>query len=332
MPDTLARLFETLPASTDGDRFSAALIDDGPHRIARDVNGNPVLLIAVQSSEALPPPPLILEHMSVQHDVLCRLAGEEGKEESRTFTLVRCTTHELGEHFLRVLGPIVEMLGTEPTRKACALAIHRIAKLFEALQQPSARTTQGLFAELVVFDSASCPVELARAWHIEPEDRFDFNSGSVRIEVKSTSGEQRVHHFSLEQVRPTADVEVYVVSIRIARAANGLSLGELLDRVRGRLGSESELLLRFDQVVSESLGGGAHRALRERFDDQLARASMRIYRGEDVPSVDPDLPTGVAGVRFTSELDHLTPLSRSSLSDSLPLLGMLAGADVQSCL
>lgn len=312
-PADLLALYRSLQPGEADDRLSAVPIPGLRHRIARAASGGPVLLVSVQPSDSAPPPPLVLEHLTVQHDVLCRVVAPDGAEETGTFTVVRCTSPELGEHFLRVLHPIVEAVGPEPTRRDAAGAVRRLAELFQALQAPPRQSAQALFAELLVIATSHDPVALARAWHVEPEDRFDFSSGPERVEVKSTSGETRRHHFSLEQVRPEADVQVLVVSVRVVRAAEGLTLGTLLDRVRGLLAGDADLLLHVDHVVAESLGGTLRRALRERFDEEVAWASLQLYRAEDVPAVDPELPPGVSGVRFVAELDRAQPVQRDEL-------------------
>ncbi|MEM8556305.1 MAG: PD-(D/E)XK motif protein [Bacteroidota bacterium] len=314
-PAELLARYRSLQPGEAEDRLSAVPLPGLRHRIARAASGGPVLLVAVQPSDSAPPPPLVLEHLTVQHDVLCRVVAPDGTEETVTLTVVRCTSPELGEHFLRVLHPIVEAVGPEPTRRDAVGAVRRLAELFQALQAPPRQSAQALFAELLVIASSRDPVALTRAWHVEPEDRFDFSGGPERIEVKSTSGETRRHHFSLEQVRPEADVQVLVVSVRVVRAADGLTLGALLDRVRGLLAGDTDLLLRVDHVVAQSLGGSLRRALRERFDEEVARASLRLYQAEDMPAVDPDLPPGVSGVRFTSELDLVQPLGCAEIGE-----------------
>lgn len=309
-PAELLALYRSLQPGEAEDRLSAASLPGLRHRIARAASGGPVLLVAVQPSSSAPPPPLVLEHLAVQHDVLCRVVAPNGTEESGTFTMVRCTSPELGEHFLRGLHPIVEAVGPEPTRQQASAAVRQLAELFQALQAPPRESAQALFAELLVIARARDPVALAQAWHMEPEDRFDFSSGPERIEVKSTSGETRRHHFSLEQVRPEAEVEVLIVSVRVVRAAAGLMLGALLDRVRTLFAGDADLLLHVDHVVAESLGGSLRRALRERFDEEVALSSVQLYRANDVPSVDSDLPPGVSGVRFVAELDGVPPLNQ----------------------
>jgi hypothetical protein len=304
----LLTLYRSLQPGEADDRLSAVPIPGLRHRIARGASGGPVLLVSVQPSDSPPPPPLVLEHLTVQHDVLCRVVAPDGTEETGTFTVVRCTSPEFGEHFLRVLQPIVEAVGQKPTRRDAAGAVRRLAELFQALQAPSRQSAQALFAELLVIATSRDPIALARAWHVEPEDRYDFSSGPERVEVKSTSGETRRHHFSLEQVRSEADVQVLVASVRVVRAAEGLTLGALLDRVRELLSGDADLLLRLDHVVAQILGETLRRALRERFDEEVARASLRFYRAEDVPAVSSSLPPEVSNVRFFSILDGSPPL------------------------
>ena len=48
--------------------------------------------------------------------------------------------------------------------------------------------------------------------HNIPEEKFDFNAYSEKIEVKTTSNFERVHVFTAEQSNPTMD-SVYTIQV-----------------------------------------------------------------------------------------------------------------------
>src|SRR4029078_3598315 len=97
-------------------------------------------------------------------------------------------------------------------------AIATIVELFRSLQAPPRKSVQGLWSELFLIAEARHPTLLLRAWHATPGDRYDFNLGTARLEVKSVAGAVRHHHFSLAQLSPTGGTTALVASLFIERA------------------------------------------------------------------------------------------------------------------
>ena len=177
----------------------------GLHRIAKDASGAPSVLIKTADGTAVPrPTPILLEHLAVQHNVDCHIFRSDGTTEEGRFTMVRCVgaDRDLHAHFLRVMAPVVAGLGAAPSRREVGRAISQLAELFQSSSQPSRKSVQGLWAELLLIANSRRPDVLVDAWHGDPEEVFDFSSRDQRVEVKSAAGEIRRHHFSLRQARP----------------------------------------------------------------------------------------------------------------------------------
>jgi hypothetical protein len=79
----------------------------------------------------------------------------------------------------------------------------------------------------------------------------------------------------------------------------------LVDEIRSRLAGDASLLLKLDRVIVQTLGEGLRLAWDERFDRQLARASLVFYQASDIPAVDPSVPAQVSDVRFRVSLDGI---------------------------
>ena len=224
----------------------------------------------------------------------------------RRVSVIRCRSEDptLHEHFLRAMSPIISLLPMEPTRAQVAAAVNTLVELFSRASQPPRKTIQGLWAELFVIWRATDPAVLLRAWHAEPEDRFDFTDDKQRIEVKTASGRGRIHGFSHEQLRPPAGCRALVASVLMERAAGGQSLINLIDDIRQRI-ADPELLVRLDLVVATTLGFEWRAAHDERFDRQLAEESIRFLDARTIPSVPDDLPPEVTEVHFRVDLTSL---------------------------
>jgi len=309
MPD-LITVFEDLEtpvaAAAAGLRFIALPIPgDERHRLGKDENGAPALLVSVAARSGHGwLAPITLEHLAVQHDVACRVSRPDGTTEDGQFTVLRCrsTDPALHTYFLRVAGSIVTLLGATPSHSDVSMAIDRLVELFRALDAPPQKSVQGLWAELFLIARARDSAALVRAWHKLPGDRFDFSAGGHRIEVKSAVGRVRQHYFSVEQLRPVAEMRLLIASLFVERAGAGTSLGDLVTQVRTKVSSDAELLLHVDRIVSLTLGSRWPHGQDERFDRELAENSLAFFEPATIPQIGSDLPLGVSEVRFRANL------------------------------
>lgn len=305
----LIELFQSVEpiATSDSDnRFSAVPISGyEPHRLGKDALSRPLLLISIlnvrnQSQHT----PIVLEHLRVQHNLTCRVSRSDGTFEEGVFTVVRCTGEDaiLHDYFLKVMSTIIISIGDRSTQSDVVYAMNQLIELFRAMTKPPQKSLQGLWAELFLISESHQPDVLIQAWHVVPEDRYDFAMDNQRIEVKSFSGNLRLHYFSLEQLHPPEGVKALVASMSVERSQAGVSIADLREKIQVRLGSNLDSLLHIDSIVALTLGDAWHQASDVRFDERLAEESLVFYETSKIPSVNPNLPTGVSGVRFRSDL------------------------------
>lgn len=306
----LISIFDDIP-SADHSTIATPVFSAVPipsyeqHRVAKDAFGLPVILISV-ADPALSVNPLsvALEHLTVQHDITCRISNPDGLAEEGRFTIVRCTSADriLHVYFLRIVAAVIGSLGNMPTRLDVSQAVSKLVELFRAMSEAPRKSVRGLWAELFLIAQAHNPAILVGAWHAMPEDKYDFAAGSQRIEVKSASSRTRQHYFSLEQLHPPANATVLVASLFVERAGAGVSLGELIDEARSRVSGNPNLVFHIDKTVALVLGESWRSAMEERFDRELAQESLAFFEAESIPTVSPELPLGVTEVRFKSDL------------------------------
>jgi hypothetical protein len=227
-----------------------------------------------------------------------------GRTVEGIFTLITYTGTQppIRSLFLRVLAEVLETLGDECSTSELCGRFEALVSLFAALVRPQRKTIQGLWAEMLVISVASEPSVLVNAWHSEPTDRYDFNSGSERIEVKSAFGSVRRHHFGLVQLTPPSGTRAIVASVLVQRSAGGTSIQDLWRRIRDQVRSSGESALRVDQVVSESLGDGLVAALDTAYDEESAAESISFISVEDVPRVPGPLSPAISDVHFSVDL------------------------------
>jgi len=164
---------------------------------------------------------------------------------------------------------------------------------------------------------------LIEAWHNTPEDIFDFSAGKERIEVKSSSGVLRCHHFSYEQLHPHGDTSVLIASLFVNKISKGCNIFSLLDKIQERLGDESLLIQRVNQIVSATIGSGWRQAVDMNFDTEIAASSLAYYNHSSIPSVQSPLPQGITKVHFQADLSLCKPINILRIHDRGALFNAL---------
>lgn len=329
MSADILRLFAALPlppGDSAAGRFSAQPVPGMPAcSIGKDAVGNPVLL--VETDESGPRgsgEPVTMEHLSVLHNVDCRLQSHEGGTNTARFSVVRCCGGDrtLHEYFLRALSPILGALPPRPQRRQVVDAINTLVELFRRVTQPPRKTAQGFWAELFVIRSARDPAHLLRCWHTTPEDRFDFAEGGQRLDVKAAGGRLRAHHFSSEQLRPPVGALSVIASVLIEQSAGGESVNDLIEQIRRRV-SEHELLVHLDAVTALTLGTEWRAANDVRFDRQLANESLRFLDARTIPNIPAGVPPEISEVHFRVDLTNHPLTLPDDVAQSMGLFGAM---------
>lgn len=315
----LRALFAMLPTPplvpTEAPLVTALPVPERPcFRVARNGSNHPLLLLE-STGMATSAPPLALEHLRIEYARPCRVQSPEGTLNAGVFTIFACTSADpvLRDYFLLVGGALVSATPQDPQPGAVAQAIETMAELFRALQAPARSSVQGLWGEVFLIAESRDHASVARAWRVAIDDRFDFSSQASRVEVKSTRGVNRMHHFSLEQLRPPTGVRGFVASLRVEYAGGGTSIEDLLTELRASLSNEPDLLFRVESVVATTLGIAYRTGIAERYDREAALTSLAYYRMEDVPSIHAVLPPAVTDVRFRSDLSAVAPVQDRTL-------------------
>lgn len=297
-------------------------------RLAKDTLGFPTLLLSADKSYVRRRShPIALENLRVLPDVECRITHPDGFVEEGRFTIISCISdsQSLQAYFLRVASTVLLSVSAEPSELEVVKTVDSLVELFQALIRPPRKSVQGLWAELLIIDLSRKPNVLLDAWHTLPDDIYDFSSGTQRIEVKSASEHVRRHHFTLEQLNPPAGTIALIASLFVNRSGAGLSLGDLLNRVRDKVAGTTDLAFILERVVAGTLGHNWEYGLEERFDYETARQSLAFYDASNVPSVDPKLREGVSHVRFQSDLSRSEPVKLAEYKQFGSLFAALRG-------
>lgn len=328
----IPEIFESLPlpqqSSASSCSFSAfPLAGDTSHKLAKDEGGCPCLLVATgAAAKTQTRVPLVLENLAVLFDLRCQVSSPNAPTQTGTFTVLKCVAADLvvRAYFLSLLKGISAAIGRASDRAKVASVIEDLVELFRSLGNVPKKEIQGLWGELLLIYQAKDPVTLASAWRCETGDRYDFNKGAERIEVKTTSQRARQHHFSLEQLCPPSGTQLVVASVIVQRSGAGMSVFDLLDAIRIKTARQPQLHLRMTRQLHETLGNTWQSARNIRFDLEAAVESLRYFDSVQIPCVSSPLPEGVSNVSFVASLEGIAQLSAKAFVNSGALVRSLS--------
>lgn len=323
MAIALGPLFDGLPSiSADRLIYSVARIPSFPsYFVGKDNEGKACLLIAVSEQDDKQHAPIRLESLEVLFEVPS-LIRHAGKVVEGTFTVARCRScdPEIIRYFLSIAETLLRILGPTPRRAAIREAVNQIAHIFQRLQTPPSKPVNGLFGELFLIRQSRNPFRTISAWRPQEISRFDFNTGDIRIDVKTASGRRRIHAFSYEQCNPPSGTVAIVASLFAERAAGGGSLRDLIREIESLVATNADLIMKLHKTVAETLGSSIQEALSIRFDLQLASSSLEFHDLRSVPAIRGEAPAYVSDIHFQSDLSNCPKVDMAKLLERQPAI------------
>ena len=312
--------FERLQYHSAGeDTYKVLSIPGLQHKLGKSVEGYPMFFVCANES-TYQSPDIIREMLSVEFNRLCQLSTYDGITE-RAYAIITLHSLEwmLQSTFIDVFMLMLQQMQSLPSRKELAVEVENLITIFSALQNPPMKKMQGLWGELLVIDKSKYPEVLINAWNSYPNAKFDFTMGRDKIEVKTTSTENRAHHFSLDQLNPSPNSRLLIASIIVRESGKGnggMSVRNLYDQIVGKVTGAKERLDLY-RIMAETVGKDITKLDSVYFDYTAASDSLLYYRAQDIPRIKKnDVPAGVTDVKFTSSLtDVIDVFSLDCASD-----------------
>lgn len=306
----LIDLFDNLAIPDGGERiFNALPIPNYPnYRIAIDHDGNPVLLLSVTNGvKGILLKNFKLKYLQLLLNVECKIF-ENGNNSFKTFTVITFTNTDrnLQEYFLRISETLIRTLESNPTQQQVIDSLNKFIEVFRSLSDIPTNTVHGLWSELFIINNSRNPEILLNYWHNIPEEKFDFNSGEEKIEVKSNANFERIHIFSSEQLNPPLGSEVLIASVFIRQSSTGKDIGQLLDSISAKIQYDVQLIEKLNRIVCATLGNTLEQSIKLKFDYKIAQDSLQFYRCEDISKIEKiNIPNEVSDVKYKSDLSKI---------------------------
>lgn len=278
-----------------------------PHRIGCTPNGQPMFFIECADNDRTSD--IKLEMFKVQFNRKCLITDiEDNQTVERTYSIIYLNSdkQDLQKYFLQVVTLILMRLPQMPSTSVLKQEISKIIALFTAPPKFSKEVIRGLWAELFVIEEGRDPEYLIKAWHVEAEDKYDFNDSECKVEVKSTTGSIRSHVFALEQLNPNKGSRLLIASVFVNQIGVGLSIFDLMETICSKI-TDTEAAIKLKELIYKTVGPHVDESAKLYFDYQLAHDTYRLYDYVDVPSISiSNVPATVTGVHFKSDLTEVT--------------------------
>jgi hypothetical protein len=304
----------------DGESFViAALPSIKNHKLGISLSRQPMFFIRCDERTKSASIDTNLEFISVQFNRQCQLINGVGKIEEGVYTIISLKTDSdyLQEYFLKIVYLLVKNLSEQPLLKDLKIEIEKLINLFTKFSKPALETIQGLWAELLIIEQSKDPKYLVQSWHNSSSDKYDFNDGNDKIEVKSTAQSRRVHSFSLEQLIPNSKSKLIVSSILTIETGTGTSVFDLVELIESKL-KDPNLIYRINEMVASTLGKDFEKAFDIYFDYKFSVDSIRHYESVDIPTINTKcIPSNTMNVRFDCDLTDVRMAIRTRIKSRL---------------
>lgn len=329
-------LFEQLLALREGQpegcEFTVIPLEGTMHKVGVSAEGYPKFFVFTNDT-ASSTKNTTLEILSVEYNLSCTFVDENRTKTPHNYTVItlRSLDETLQSEFIDIVLLMLQRLPEIPSRHDIAIEVENLISIFSAIACPPRKQIQGLWAELLVIERSVSPLILINAWHDSPSSKYDFTLGRDKVEVKSTSGEERKHHFSLDQLNPSRNSRLLIASVIVRESGHGnggMSVNELYAKICEKVSSVNARLHLY-RVIVETIGSDIHKIDDTFFDYVEASDTLRFYDANEVPGIRKDgIMQGVSSVGFSSDLtgivDVQSPESAFAVKDS-PLFNSIFG-------
>ena len=299
------------PAESNEKYFPAEEITSTlPHRLGCSQERFPIFF--VECCDEMPTTNINLKQFSVNFNQLCNLS-EGGSTISKKYTIILLKSLEgdIQKYFLDLVYIVLKKLPTKPTVSALKHELTKVISLFTAPPSFSKEIVQGLWAELFVIACGKDPL------YLTPEDKYDFNDGIDKIEVKATRNQDRIHAFAIEQLNPNKDSKLLIASIIVAPSGQGGNIFDLIDAISEKV-ADNDAILKLKEVAYQTIGPHLEESKKIRFDVSMAANTYKLFNHYDVPAISLSaVPYEVSNIHFSSCLKDISSVDATSLQSKL---------------
>lgn len=299
---------KTRPHTENG--FNAVTIsDDSTHRLGISPEGYPIFFIDCSTSDRVSD--INLKLFKVLFNRQCNISDTNSDVSlDGVFSIIQLNSlnPDFQKYFLEVVYLLLLRLENKPTVAVLKAEVSKLLSIFTSVKSISKEIVRGLWAELIVIKLSDNPSYLIRSWHVVPEDKFDFNDGTDKVEVKSTNGSKREHTFAIEQLNPNPGSKLLIASMFVSQTGVGKNIFDIVDEISSRI-SDVDVLFKLREETTQTIGANVEEVAKMYFDENVSVDSLQFFDYASIPAIRlADVPTGVSSVHFRSDLTDVSPI------------------------
>jgi hypothetical protein len=266
-----------------------------------------------------------LRYIEVRFSRECLIATSGSDTAHGVFTIVRLAESDpdLVRLFLRLIEEAFFAGAAPTTNREVGERILEIANLFRQIEG-GAKDMLGLWGELYIIHECTSRLGAARKWLIQKTARYDFVTTNFALEVKTTLKAQREHRFSLEQLRPSGELAVYVASLQLVQSRDGKTIEDLVTEIMSSL-DDADTRRAFLGLCLVKGGEDIFRS-DMRLQPLSRRVNVAYFAASSIaaPVVNPE--ARISNVTFDAVLDEATRLSSTEQKRIVEALALDAAA------
>lgn len=230
---------------------------------------------------------------------------------------VNSSDSDLIEWVLSLLESFVDSISFINNNQDFCFLVDKFVSIFSKIDSPPSGTVIGLIGELLLIYSSPDADVLISGWHVDTTSRIDFTNKDIRIEVKTTTKQQRLHRVKLNQLAPFEGVIVYFASLILDLVSDGVNLLDLINLVAAKCNNKSSKI-KLSSMVSETLGCDIRLVKNLQFDLESALYSLCIYKNTDIPRpLISEIPAGITNISFDLDFSAVQKISAVQRADIL---------------
>jgi len=244
-----------------------------------------------------------IRYLTLEHSIPCTIYIENS-EEKKNLSILKLDSKEenLKEIFLRTMDNIVQNIPNNISQKKIYELTQNLIKLFEKISNKKNIDLLGFWGELFTIKYLRQKELLIEGWHPETSDTFDFLIKNSALEIKTSTSNERKHHFSFEQLNPN-NKNIIVGSILIRKSRSGYSLLDLKNKILEEI-DKKNLKDKVQEIYDIMTGSKTQEDLEEvRYSYEYAKDNIIFYDSENIPRIRETPMYGVKNIKFQSDLN-----------------------------
>lgn len=312
---SIRELFRTLNERPSGHAYTAAKIE-GWNNVYLAVNsmGQPALII--ETDQNLGGPSLKAAKVSFRPSQVLIVTVDGFTSSGRIFHILICESSNRSDvaYFLVLIEAfIASRSGLEISGDDLGIFFRSMIRLFATKPTSDLEARrQGLWGELFIMKKVKGYRFWASSWHGAVTGLFDFTAKRKHVEIKTTLGDRRIHHFSHKQIWEAEGEQILVASLVLRGDSCGLSLRELINDCRLALRGTPDYLklefaVRHAGMDDDSISG-------PQFDAAKAERELSWFKATDAPHFRMPEPDGVSETNYRVDLTRAMPISAEELN------------------